>query len=282
MTTSRDLMIIAMDAAPGRHVEQGDLSLALAAAEVIDLLAVEAATLDGDRIVPGLGPATDDPLLSRAVSSLVRQAPYEPVGDWLWRRGRGLSAEYLAVLEAEGLFGRQRRRGLFSRARRDVPADTPARRAAVERLASAEPVLAALASALGLYDAGVPGVSVVPGTAHGRDERDGRDGHQDPVGSDRVGDDRNGRNGVDAPDGHDGTGRGLLDGTPEGDGSGRETGRREVREDVGSGGSSGTSTGVSDDVDTVLAAVLDALTELQAIRHRRAIEQAAFDNVWRG
>ncbi|RNL73269.1 GPP34 family phosphoprotein [Streptomyces sp. I6] len=254
MTTSRDLMIIAMDAAPSRAVEQGDLSLALAGAEVIDLLAVEAVTLDGDRIVPGLGPATDDPLLGRAVSSLVREAPYEPVGDWLWRRGRGLSAEYLAALEAEGLFARQRRRGLFSRARRDVPADTPVRRAAVERLASDEPVLAALASALGLHDSGVPGV---PGG------QDGRDGH-------------------DAPDGRGGTGWGPLDGTRGQDGSARETGRGEVREDPGPGGSSGSSPGVSDDVDTVLAAVLDALTQLQAIRQRRAVEQAAFDNVWRG
>ncbi|MYX63583.1 GPP34 family phosphoprotein, partial [Streptomyces sp. SID8382] len=32
---------------------------------------------------------------------------------------------------------------------------------------------------------------------------------------------------------------------------------------------------------TVLAAVNDAVMELEAERQRRAIEEAAFDNVWR-
>ncbi len=32
---------------------------------------------------------------------------------------------------------------------------------------------------------------------------------------------------------------------------------------------------------TVLAAVNDALTELEAVRQRRRIENAAFDNIWR-
>ncbi|MFJ6948572.1 GPP34 family phosphoprotein [Streptomyces wuyuanensis] len=236
MTTARDLMIIAMDAAPGRPVEQGDLSLALAGAEAIDLLAAEALALDGDRIVPRPGPATGDPLLDRAVSSLVRETPYELVGDWLWRRGRGLSAAYLAELEAEGLFGRQRRRGLSFRAGRDAPADSPVRRAAAERLASDEPVLAALASALGIRGDG-------PGSADEQDEHDDQDG----TGREAAG------------EGGNGNGNGeVLDG-PGGD-----------------------SPGVSDDVDTVLAAVLDALTQLEAIRQRRAVEQAAFDNIWRG
>ncbi|MFJ5677458.1 hypothetical protein [Streptomyces sp. NPDC093097] len=35
-------------------------------------------------------------------------------------------------------------------------------------------------------------------------------------------------------------------------------------------------------IDTVLAAVNGALMELEAMRQRRAIEQAAFDNIWRG
>ena len=40
---------------------------------------------------------------------------------------------------------------------------------------------------------------------------------------------------------------------------------------------------VADDaVETVLATVHDALMELEAVRQRRAIEKAAFDNVWRG
>ena len=37
-----------------------------------------------------------------------------------------------------------------------------------------------------------------------------------------------------------------------------------------------------DAVTTVLAAVGDAVMELEAVRQRRAIEDAAFDNVWRG
>ncbi len=52
MSTPRDLMIVAMDVAPDRPVETGDLSLALAGAEVVDLLAAGAVVLDGDLIVP--------------------------------------------------------------------------------------------------------------------------------------------------------------------------------------------------------------------------------------
>jgi hypothetical protein len=103
-------MITAMDVAPRRPVERGDLSLALAGAELIDLLAVQAIRLDGDYVVPGHRPAIVDRLLDEAASSLVREAPYESVGDWLWRRGRGLSSTYLAALEAEGQITRQRRR----------------------------------------------------------------------------------------------------------------------------------------------------------------------------
>src|SRR3954463_9304337 len=98
MTTPRDLLIVALDAAPGRPVEPGDLSLALAGAEVIDLLGARALTLGGDRIVPGHPSATGDRLLDEAASSPARQVPYESVDDWLWRRGRGLSAAYLAAL----------------------------------------------------------------------------------------------------------------------------------------------------------------------------------------
>ncbi|MFE7297195.1 GOLPH3/VPS74 family protein [Streptomyces sp. NPDC057579] len=203
MTTSRDLMITALDAAPGRPVEQGDLSLALAGAEVIDLLAAEAVALDDDRIVPGYRPTTTDPLLDQAAASLVRETPYESVGDWLWRRGRGLSAAYLAALEADGLLSRQPRRGVPLRAGHIVLADSPDRRTAAHRWASDEPVLAFLGTVVGIR-------------------------------------------GTDA----------------EG---------------------SVNSPSVDDDgVDTVLAAVHDALLQLEALRQRRAIEQAAFDNIWRG
>ncbi|MGH3928258.1 MAG: GOLPH3/VPS74 family protein, partial [Pseudonocardiaceae bacterium] len=109
MTTPRDLLMVALDMESGPP-EQGDLSLALAGAEVIDLLDVQAIRLDGERIVPVHRPATGDRLLDEAASSLVRQEPYESVGDWLWRRGRGLFSSYLAALEAEGLLTPQRLR----------------------------------------------------------------------------------------------------------------------------------------------------------------------------
>ncbi|WP_198668535.1 GOLPH3/VPS74 family protein [Streptomyces triticisoli] len=45
----------------------------------------------------------------------------------------------------------------------------------------------------------------------------------------------------------------------------------------------GEEPGITDDaVLTVLAAVHDAVMELEAVRQRRAIEEAAFANVWRG
>jgi hypothetical protein len=201
MTTSRDLLIVAMDMASSRPVKQGDVSLALAGAELIDLLDAQAIRLDGDHILPGQQRAMDDRLLDEAAAALARQAPYESVGDWLWRRGRGLSAAYLADLEAQGQLTRQRRpRWLPLRASRTVLADSPARRLAANRWASDEPVLAALAAPLGIH-------------------------HK------RTG---------DVPD--------VLD----------------------------------DAVATVLAAVNDAVTVLAAERQRRAIDEAAFDNIWRG
>lgn len=200
MTTPRDLLIIAMDVESGPTAEQGDLSLALAGAEVVDLLAARAIGLDGDHIVPGEAATLGDPLLDAAAASLVREAPYESVADWLWRRGLGLSASYQAVLEEEGQLVRQRRRGFSLRAGALVPADSPARRRAQERWRSEDPVLVLLAQAL-------------------------------EGGEDRAG---------DAPD-------------------------------------------VADDsVATVLAAVNDAVVELASVRQRRAIENAAFDNIWRG
>ncbi|CAM5292315.1 hypothetical protein SAVIM338S_00318 [Streptomyces avidinii] len=200
MTTPRDLLIIAMDTEPSRAVEQGDLSLALAGAELIDLLAAGSITLHGDDIVPGDASVPADHLLGEAAAALVRTEPHESVTDWLWRRGRGLSAAYQAALEAEGLLVRQRRTGISFRAGQLVLADSQDRHRAAERLTSDEPVLATLAEAVGV-----------------RGERTG-----------------------DSPD-------------------------------------------VSDDaVATVLATVNDALVELAAVRQRRAIEDAAFDNIWRG
>ena len=151
MTTPRDVLMIAIDMESGRPLEQGDLSLALAGAEVIDLLDVQAVRLEGERIVPVHPSATGDRLLDEAASSLVRQEPYESVGDWLWRRGRSLFASYLAALEAEGQVTRKRRRWKLSRGDRLMLADSPAGRAAVKRWTSDDAVLAALAAAVGIH-----------------------------------------------------------------------------------------------------------------------------------
>jgi Golgi phosphoprotein 3 (GPP34) len=135
----------------GRPPDQGDLSLALAGAEVIDLLDVRAIRLDGERIVPAYRPATGDRLLDEAASSLVRQEPYESVGDWLWRRGRGVFSSYLAALEAEGQVTRPHRRWGFFQTGRTMLVDSPAHRAAAKRWTSGEAVLAALAAAVGIH-----------------------------------------------------------------------------------------------------------------------------------
>ncbi|MFI6444393.1 GPP34 family phosphoprotein [Kitasatospora sp. NPDC050543] len=200
-TTPQDLLIVALDAESGHPPEQGELSLALAGAELIDLLGAQAVRLDDDdHIVPGYRPTITDRLLDQAASSLVRQAPYESVDEWLWRRGRGLAAAYLDALAAEGQPSRQRRHRMPFRAGQGVPADAPAHRAAADRWTSRDPVLTALAAAAGIDDT-------------------------------RTG---------DSPD-------------------------------------------VTDDAAaTVLAAVNDAVRELDAVRRRRAIEDAAFDNIWRG
>ena len=199
MTTAWDLMIVVMDVTPVRPVGQGDLSLALAGAEAIDLIATGALALDGDLLVPGAPPAPDDPLLDEAASSLVRAAPYESVEDWLWRRGRGLAPAYGTRLEAGGLVGRPRRHWLPVRSVGAEPVDSPARRRASERWEADEPVLAALAAAVGLREEPADGFP-------------------------------------DLPD---------------------------------------------DAVVAVVAAVGDAVAELEAVRQRRTIEDAAFDNIWR-
>ncbi|MFF1680119.1 GPP34 family phosphoprotein [Streptomyces sp. NPDC058256] len=200
MTTPRDLLIITMDVSSGRSVEQGNLSLALAGAELIDLIEAQVLTLDGDGIVPAAPRTMGDRLLDEAAASLTRQAPYESIEDWLWRRGRDLAAAYLAALEAEGQVDRPRHRWNPIRTGPAVWGDASARRRAADRWTSGEPVLAGLAAAAGIRD--------------------------------------------------------------------------EPTEEV---------TGLADEaVVTVLAAVHDAVTELEAVRQRRSIENAAFDNIWRG
>ncbi|SED67720.1 MULTISPECIES: GOLPH3/VPS74 family protein [Streptomyces] len=196
MTTPQDLFLVSVDVPGERPVEQGDLSLALAGAELIDLLETRAVTLDGERIVPGPPLPTGDRMLDEAGAALVREEPYETVEDWLWRRGRGLAGAYHDFLDTEGQLTGRRRRWL-PRPAETPPADTPARRHAAERWWSHEPVLAGLADPLG-------------------------------IGEDRP--------------------------------------QTEYADDA---------------VLTVLAAVGDAVTELTAVRERRRIENAAFDNIWR-
>ncbi|RRR84734.1 GPP34 family phosphoprotein [Streptomyces sp. RP5T] len=195
MTTARDLAIIALDTAD-KPVEQGDLSLALAGAEVFDLLDARALVLDGDRILPSAPAPTGDRLLDEAAGTLVREEPYESVEDWLWRRGRGLSAAYVDDLERTGLTSRRRGRRIPLRTGRTELVDSAARRQAEERRAAGEPVLAALAAAAGIGE--------------------------EPAGE------------------------------------------------------------LAEEATAVLAAVGDAVMELEAVRQRKVIEDAAFDNVWRG
>jgi hypothetical protein len=200
MTTARDLAIVALGVTPDHPVEQGELSLALAGAEVLDLIEAKALIVDGDRILPSAQAPTGDRLLDEATGALVRQEPYESVEDWLWRRGRGLSSAYVDELERQGLTARPRGLRNPLRAGRTEPVDSADRHQAEERLTSGEPVFAALAAAAGIRD--------------------------EPA--------------EDAPE---------LSG---------------------------------DAVAAVLAAVGNAVQELQAVRQRRAIEDAAYDNVWRG
>lgn len=200
MTTARDLAIVALVVATDKPVEQGELSLALAGAELFDLAEARALVLADDHIVPNAQAPTGDRLLDEATAALVRQEPYESVEDWLWRRGRGLSSSYVDDLERTGLTTRPRGRRIPLRTGRTEPADSEARRRAEERWAAGEPVLATLAATAGIAE--------------------------------------------------------------------------EPAED--------TEALTDDTVAAVLAAVGDAVMELEAVRQRRAIEDAAFDNVWRG
>ncbi|WP_381802530.1 GPP34 family phosphoprotein [Streptomyces niveus] len=159
MTTPRDLLITTLDVTPTQPPGQGDFSLALAGAELIDLLNARAARLDGDHIAPGENRAISDVLLNEAASSLTqegretRDAPYEAVEDWLWRRGRGLAAGYFAALTSEGQIAlRRRSRWIPVGTSRTVLTDTPARSSALERWTSDEPVLTSLGAAIGIRD----------------------------------------------------------------------------------------------------------------------------------
>ncbi|MFE2626876.1 GPP34 family phosphoprotein [Streptomyces sp. NPDC059374] len=139
MNTARDLAIVALDLARDQRVEQGELSLALAAAEVFDLLDAGALTLAEDRMAPNAQAPTGDRLLDEAATALVRQEPYESVEDWLWRRGRGLSAAYAEDLEQTGTMSKSRGFRLPLRAARTVPGDPAARQRAEDRWTAPQP-----------------------------------------------------------------------------------------------------------------------------------------------
>ncbi|WP_436775283.1 GPP34 family phosphoprotein [Yinghuangia sp. YIM S09857] len=188
MTTARTLITTALDEAGRRDVGQGELSLALAGAELVDLLALSAVRLDVDRILPDAVVPFDDPLLAQAAAAVVRQEPYETAEDWLWRRGQELAAAYADALKEEG-----------RAARRRDPRNPPV---------ADERALSSLARSAGLR----------------------------------------GTSGAEAGD--------------------------EVEETA-------TPVAPEDAVGVVLVAVENAVTELEAVRQRRAIEQAAFDNIWR-
>ncbi|WP_406241360.1 GPP34 family phosphoprotein [Streptomyces anulatus] len=150
MTTAKDLFIIAMDPVPDHAVGQGDLSLALAGAELLDLIGAGVVTVDGDLIVPGGSSVPDDRLLGEAAARITGQPPYERIEDWLWRRGRDLAAAYQDALEEDGELTQKRSGRLPFGPRRVELVDTPGRRRAVARREEGEPVLAALASAVGI------------------------------------------------------------------------------------------------------------------------------------
>ncbi|MFJ8708273.1 GPP34 family phosphoprotein [Streptomyces anulatus] len=150
MTTAKDLFIIAMDPVPDHAVGQGDLSLALAGAELLDLIGAGVIAVDGDLIVPGGSSAPDDRLLGEAAARITGQPPYERIEDWLWRRGRDLAATYQDALEEDGELTQKRSGRLPFGPRRVELVDTPGRRRAVARREEGEPVLAAFASAVGI------------------------------------------------------------------------------------------------------------------------------------
>ena len=157
MTTSRDLLLTVMDRPEGRGVDRGDLSLALAGAETVDLLAARAVTLDGDRLAAVPGGEAGEELLDQALALLARESAGESVDDWLWRRGKGLPDVYLAALEADGTLVREQvRRWGFLRDGRLVLADSAARRRAGHRWSADDPVFVALAAAVGLREEDTP------------------------------------------------------------------------------------------------------------------------------
>ncbi|MFG3103663.1 GPP34 family phosphoprotein [Streptomyces sp. NPDC048182] len=167
MDTARDLFVITSSTPAARSLAQGDVSLALAAAEVLDLRDAGALRLDGDRLVPAADRpwhADDlDALLARAMDQLVAEAPYETVEDWLWRRGRGLARAYADALTAPrtgAAPGRFLTRLLHGSAPSTATAEehpvAVAHREATHRWDAGDPLLTSFAAALGVTDTPPP------------------------------------------------------------------------------------------------------------------------------
>ncbi|MFB6549821.1 GPP34 family phosphoprotein [Streptomyces sp. NPDC056405] len=161
MNTARDLFVITLEVPSGRPITQGDVSLALAGAELVDLRDAHALRLDGDRIVP-LDDHADgtNALTAQASAQLVTEPPYETVEQWLWRRGRGLAGSYADDLAARtagdaqgGLLPRFLRH--FGLTRSQEPPVRP-RHEATDRQVPDDSVLAAFAGTLGIGQAAPP------------------------------------------------------------------------------------------------------------------------------
>lgn len=161
MNTARDLFVITLEVPSSRPIAQGDVSLVLAGAELVDLRDAHVLRLDGDRIVP-LGEHADgtNALTAQASAQLVTEPPYETVEQWLWRRGRGLAGSYADDLAAQtagdargGLLPRFLRH--FAPNRSQEPSVRP-RHEATDRPVLDDTVLAAFAGTLGIGEAAQP------------------------------------------------------------------------------------------------------------------------------
>ncbi|MEU4011428.1 GPP34 family phosphoprotein [Streptomyces pseudogriseolus] len=151
MATALHLAALAAVRGAAPDFEQGDLSLALAGAELIDLADLHAVVLMRDRIMPAAAPRTENSMLIEAAAEIVRDAPHETVERWLWRRGRDLAARYRVALRAtvpEPLARAHRQR-----LRQAAPAVGPhVLCSATDRLMVGDPVLTHLAAAAGIAE----------------------------------------------------------------------------------------------------------------------------------
>ncbi|MEJ1201638.1 MULTISPECIES: GPP34 family phosphoprotein [unclassified Streptomyces] len=162
MNTARDLFVITLEVPSSRPIAQGDVSLVLAGAELVDLRDAHVLRLDGDRIVPlDDHPDGTDALTAQASAQLVTEPPYETVEQWLWRRGRGLAGSYADDLAARtagdargGLLPRFLRH--FAPNRSQEPSVRPLHEATDPHQGLDDSVLAAFAGTLGIGEAAPP------------------------------------------------------------------------------------------------------------------------------